>query len=104
MRQLKSRNVEEGNEKKTRKKAAKTLLEHIECIVELVAGSRLSEEFYQQAKKHIQFVAKKMDLTNNQALLFAIFIEKSDDRQVLISDFSQLIGCRTVKCLNVKHN
>ena len=52
------------------KKAEKTLLEHIECIVELVENSNLNEEFYKKAKKNISYVSKKMGLTPKYGVLW----------------------------------
>lgn len=92
--------VEDINNK-VDKRTPKTILEHIECIVELVENSGLNKEFFQKARKSINYVAKKMGLTINQAVLFAVFIEKSDDSRIYISDFSRLIGCRSVRVISL---
>jgi hypothetical protein len=80
-------------------KKAKTLLQHIERIIELAEDSRLNDEFYQKAKSNINFVAKKMDITPNQAVVFSIFIEKSDDSRICISDISRFLGCKNIKTI-----
>ncbi len=101
MRQL---NITQKNEivnKEVDKKMPKTILEHIECIVELVENSGLNKDFFQKAKKSINYVAKKMELTINQTVLFAIFIEKCDDVRIQISCFSKLIGCRLVRIISL---
>ncbi|MFC4672920.1 ATP-binding protein [Dysgonomonas termitidis] len=101
MRQLNITQKGESINKKVDKKTPKTILDHIECIVELVENSGLSKEFYRKAKKSIDFVAGKMGLTMNQAVLFAIFIEKCDDSRIYVSDFSKLIGCRLVRIIGL---
>ncbi|MDH6344296.1 hypothetical protein M2480_003193 [Parabacteroides sp. PFB2-12] len=89
------------NVEKAKRKSPKTLLQHIECIIELVEKSGLSDEFYQKAKRSIAFVAKKMNLTPDQVILFAVFIEKSDDNNIVISDLSKFIGCRNIKTISL---
>lgn len=100
MRQLETQKDENINEKAD-KKVLKTTLDHIENIVGLVENSGLNKEFFQKAKNSINFVAKKMKLTVNQTVLLAIFVEKSDDSRIYISEFSKLIGCRLVRILSL---
>jgi SpoVK/Ycf46/Vps4 family AAA+-type ATPase len=101
MRQLSIAQKDESINNKAEKKTLKTVLDHIECIVELVENSKLNKEFFLKAKKSISFVAKKMNLTTNQAVLFAIFIEKSNDTRIYMSEFSELIGCRLVRIIGL---
>ncbi|MDD4532323.1 MAG: hypothetical protein PHW22_02695, partial [Bacilli bacterium] len=65
MRQLNITQKDESVNEKVDKKVLKTSLDHIENIVELVENSGLNKEFFQKAKKSINFVAKKMGLTIN---------------------------------------
>lgn len=100
MEQPKNKTEEEkGKEKPVR--IPNTLLAHIEHIIGLVEDSKLSEEFYQKAKKSINFVVKKMDLTANQAVLLAVFMERSCDHRIYISDISNFMGCQNVKSLSL---
>jgi AAA+ superfamily predicted ATPase len=101
MRHLNITRKEESIDKKVDRKAPKTILEHIECIVEFVENSGLNKAFFQEAGKSLRFVAKKLNLTINQTVLLAIFIEKSDDCKICISEFSKLIGCRLVRIINL---
>jgi SpoVK/Ycf46/Vps4 family AAA+-type ATPase len=87
-----------------KRKALKSILDHIENIVELVEDSKLNKEFFQKAKKSISFVAKKMGLTINQAVLFSIFIERSYDGSIYVSEFSKLIGCRLVRIISLMND
>lgn len=101
MRQLNITQKDESINEKVDKKTLKTILDHIENIVGLVENSSLNKEFFQKAKESANFVAKKMGLTINQTVLFAIFIEKSDDSRIYISEFSKLIGCRLVRIISL---
>ena len=91
----------DDNQTAVKKKRPKTLLEHIECITELVEGSKLSEEFFKKAEKSIRFVAKKMDLTSNQVALLSVFVEKSDGRTIHLDKLSSFIGCKHAKILSM---
>jgi len=101
MRQLNITQKDEKNNQQGKKETPKTLLQHIECIIGLVENSGLNEEFLQKAKKSIGFVSKKMELTINQAILFSVFIEKSDDNSILLSELSKFIGCRNIKTISL---
>jgi AAA+ superfamily predicted ATPase len=104
MRQSNITQNEESVKKQVEKKAPKTLLQHVECIIELVENSGLNNEFLQKAKKSINYVSKKMKLTANQVILFSVFIEKSDDNRIYISDLSRFIGCRNIKTISLMND
>lgn len=87
--------------KKEQVKKEKTLLQHIESIIEWAQDSKLENDFYKKAKKSISFVAKEMELSENQSILFSIFIELSDDERVQLSDISKFIGCRNIKTISL---
>jgi SpoVK/Ycf46/Vps4 family AAA+-type ATPase len=99
---MKQLNISQKNEetsKQQKVKTPKTLLQNIVKIIELAEDSKLSDEFYQKAKPNINFVAKNMNLTPNQAVIFALFIEKSDDNRICISDLSKFLGCKNIKTI-----
>lgn len=75
------------------------LLNAIEQIVELSEGSGLSEQFFTDAARYIRYVGKKMHLTPIQAVLFAIFVDNSDDNNIHQSDFARHFRCRTVRII-----
>lgn len=75
------------------------LLTAIEQIVELSEGSNLSEEFFVKARRYVRYVAKKLSLTPVQAVLFSLFVDKSDDSSIRISDFATHFRCRTVRII-----
>lgn len=76
-----------------------TLIANIEQIIELAIELKLDQTFYAKAQPYLAYVAERMSLTPSQALIFALFIEKSSDSRIQIEDFSRLINCRTVRIL-----
>jgi SpoVK/Ycf46/Vps4 family AAA+-type ATPase len=104
MKQLNTTQNEDSVKKQSEKKNPKTLLQHVERIIELVESSGLNEEFFKKAKKSISFVSKKMQLTTNQVVLFSVFIEKSDDKRICISELSKFIGCRNIKTISLMND
>jgi hypothetical protein len=84
--------------------AKNTLLSHIEHIIALAEKSALNEAFYKKAKTSINFVAKTMSLTTNQAVFFAVFMEKSDDGRIYLSELSKFLGCRTITAISMMND
>ena len=57
-----------------------TLLQAIERVVELSENSKMSKEFIKKAKTEIQLLAKSYGITERQAILFCICMEKGPCR------------------------
>ena len=64
----------------SKKKVNKTLLQAIEHVVELSSDSKLSRDFLHNAKSDISFLAKSYGITEMQAILFCICMEKGPNR------------------------
>lgn len=75
------------------------LLTAVEQIVEKAKDSGLSSEFYRKADRYIKYVAEKMELTKEQSVMMALFIDNSDDSSISISDFGKFLDCRTTRIL-----
>ena len=54
------------------------LLTAIEHIVENAQNSGLSKEFYRKTDKYIKYVSEKLDLTKEQSVMMALFIDNSN--------------------------
>jgi AAA ATPase len=79
------------------------LLEAMEHIVALAKGSELSDEFYNKADEYICFIADKLQLSKRQSVMLALFVDKSDNRNILASDIAEFLQCTTIqiiKCMN----
>ena len=86
-------------EKKTKTTKQMDLLMAVEKIVELVKDSQLSKEFYRKADKYIKYVSAKLDLTKEQSVMMALFINRSDDSSIRISEISEDVKCTTTRIL-----
>lgn len=75
------------------------LLTAVEQIVEKAKGTGLSSEFYRKADRYIKYVAEKMELTKEQSVMMALFIDNSDDTSITISDFGKFLDCRTTRII-----
>ena len=66
--------------KMNNKKKEMTLLQAIERVVELSSDSKMSPEFMKKAKTEIQLLAKSYGITERQAVLFCVCMEKGPNR------------------------
>ena len=62
------------------KKKEMTLLQAIEHVVELSSDSKMSPEFMKKAKTEIHLLAKSYGITERQAVLFCVCMEKGPNR------------------------
>ena len=76
------------------------LLTAIEQIVEKAKDSKLSPEFFRKSSHYIKYVSDKLDLTKEQSVMLALFIEYSyDDDDICLKDISKYLNCSTAKIL-----
>jgi hypothetical protein len=80
----------------TKQKKQMDLLTAIEQIVEKAKDSKLSPEFYRKASRYIKYVSDKLDLTKEQSVMLALFINRSDDTNIHISELSEDVNCSTI--------
>ena len=76
-----------------------TLLTAVEQIVELSRDSKLEPEFFSKAAKPIKYLADKLELTREQVVMMAMFIDNSDDREISLRDLAKQSGCSTTRIL-----
>ena len=90
---------------KTKNKAGKTrpksILEAFEYIVELAENSNLDSEFLKKASVQIEYAANTLELSPMQAVLLSLFVDRSEDCRILISEIANYAGCRTTKILRL---
>ena len=75
------------------------LLTAVELIVELAKDSQLNKEFYKKANKYIKYMSTKLELTKEQSVMMALFINHSDDNRILIREISKDMDCSTIRIL-----
>ena len=88
--------METSKQKKTSNLDLLTAIEH---IVDKAKGSGLSSEFYRKANRYIKYVADKMELTKEQSVMLALFIDNCTDTNISVHDFGQFLECRTTKLI-----
>lgn len=79
----------------------KSVLEAFEYIVELAEDSNLGKEFLAKADVHIRYAARKLKLSVMQVVLLAMFVDRSEDCRIMISEIARYAGCRTTKILRL---
>lgn len=79
----------------------KSILEAFEYIVELAEDSNLDKDFHDKASVHIKYAARKLKLTPTQIVLLAMFVDRSEDSRIMISEIAKYTGCRTTKILRL---
>ncbi len=78
-----------------------TFAANMERVVELATTTHLGEAFSNTAQPYMSYIAERMSLTEKQALLLSLFLEKSSDHRIMISDFAQMLGCRTIRIISL---
>ena len=80
---------------------APTLVANMERVVELAVDLKLSDTVYSTARPYLKFLSERLSLTERQALLLSLFLEKSSDRHITSDDFAGLLDCRTIRILSL---
>lgn len=77
-----------------------TLLDAIEQILYLSEDSALCAEFYEAAKRPVAYLSERMQLTSQQAVLFATIVgEYNSDTS--IDNISMWLGCSSINLLRL---
>ena len=76
-----------------------TLLQAIERVVELAEDSKLSKVFMKKAKAEIQLLAKSYGITERQAVLFCVCMEKGP-RRVDYDDLASYLNLNKISVLS----
>ena len=77
-----------------------TLLQAIERVVELARDSRMSDEFMQEAAPEIGLLADRYGITERQAVLFCICMEKGP-RRVDYDDLASYLDINNVSSMKI---
>lgn len=80
------------------------LLLAIEQIVEQAKDSSLDNDFFKKAAKPIKYVSDKLDLTKEQSVFIALFVDNVTDDQYSLRDMARQLGCSTTKLLRLMND
>ena len=75
------------------------LLTAVEQIVELSKGSQLDADFFKEAARPIKYLSDKLELTKEQSVMMALFVDHSSDSSIRVSDFSSHLECSTTRII-----
>lgn len=75
------------------------LLTAVEQIVEKAKGSGLSSDFYRKADKYIRYISEKMELTKEQSVMMALFMDNCSDSRITMNDFGEFLECRPTRII-----
>ena len=75
------------------------LLTAVEQIVDKAKGSGLSNEFYRKADRYIKYLSEVMDLTKEQSVMLALFIDNSHDTRISLSDIGRYLDCHNARII-----
>lgn len=85
--------------KKNQQKSVPTLLQAIEKVVELAEDSKMSEEFMLKAEPEISLLAESFGITERQAVLFCVCMEKGP-RRVDYDDLASYLDLNKIGVLS----
>ena len=85
--------------KKNQQKSVPTLLQAIEKVVELAEDSKMSEEFMLKAAPEINLLAESFGITERQAVLFCVCMEKGP-RRVDYDDLASYLDLNKIGVLS----
>jgi len=77
------------------------LLSAVEKIVELSKGSHLDAEFFKKAARPLKFLSDKLEITKEQSVALALFIDHSNDYSISVSDFARHFDCSTIRVIRL---
>jgi hypothetical protein len=105
MKQPSNKNEAAINETKQKETIVKirlqSLLEAFEYIVELAKDSNLNSDCFFKASAYIQYASRKLKLSPMQTVLLALFVDRSEDNSIRISEITSYVECRTTKILRL---
>ena len=75
------------------------LLSAVENIVDLAQNSRFSPEFFDQVNCYTDYMGNRLELTKEQCVLLALFIDRSCSCKIETMDIIEYTGCRTTRII-----
>ena len=70
------------------------LLTAVEQIMDKATGTGLSSEFYRKADKYIKYLSERLELTKEQSVMMALFIDNSLRVYITIEDICSVLCCK----------
>ncbi len=79
----------------------KSILEAFEHIVEAAENSNFNSEFFEEVTPYVRYASRKLKLGEIQTVLLSLFVDRSEDRRIMLSELASYLKCRTTKILRL---
>ena len=76
-----------------------TIIDAIEQVTLLVEGSSFCPAFFRAAKRPLEYLSERLKLSKEQATLFSIFINFSNDSRIRLYTITEFVGCTQIEIL-----
>ena len=76
-----------------------TLVDAIKVIIDLSENTELCGDFFIEAEEALNYVAQRLDINNNQALMLALVINNFADQRIDMNDFGRHLRCTPIAYL-----
>ena len=76
-----------------------TIIDAIEQVVILAEGSALCPDLFRAAKRPLEYLSKHIMLNREQAALFSVFVNFSDQYHIDLRDITKFLGCTQIEIL-----
>lgn len=75
------------------------LLRNIEVVVDYSEKSKLSDEFFEKAKSHIDIITSHLQLSDMAAIFFSILVDNFNSGYTSVNDLSDHFKCRKIRIM-----
>jgi len=76
-----------------------TMLDLVEVILDLSEKSGVDDKFFKKAAQWTEALAKRLNITPLQAVLFAYFVAQGDDDNITLKNIQDAMQCKPVRML-----
>ena len=76
-----------------------TLLDAIKVIIERSENCELSNEFFLEAEEALDYVSKRLSITNEQSLMLSLVISDFANQHIDVTDFGRYLSCTPITLL-----
>jgi hypothetical protein len=82
----------------------KTILDAVETVVEYAVNSELSETFFEVAGSHLDYIAARLGITSDEALMLSVAVNVGANCRLTLRELAEFFDCSRVKVLKyAKH-
>lgn len=76
-----------------------TIIDAIEQVTLLAEDSSFCPAFFRAAKRPLEYLAERLSLSKEQATLFSLFVNFSNDSRIRLYTITEFVGCTQIEIL-----